>query len=63
MIITKTQKEKYNRHIIEQYKDELASFDDLLEDGYDELSGLFYMINRRYMGTCRKAKIRYCTYG
>lgn len=49
MIITKTQKEKYNRYIIEQYKDELASFDDLLGDGYDELSGLFYTVNKRYM--------------
>lgn len=42
-------KEKYNRKVYEQYSDCLNDISDLFGDGYDGMSNLFYLWNRRYL--------------
>ena len=42
-------KEKYNTAVNEKYRDSLTSFDDLIGDDYEGMSGLFYLYNRRYL--------------
>ena len=42
-------KEKYNKKVYEQYSDCLNDISDLFGDGYDGLSNLFYLWNRRYL--------------
>ena len=44
-----TDKEKFNQQVFEQYKDSLNDFSDLIGDGYDGMSNLFYLINRKYL--------------
>ena len=44
-----TDREKYKKEIYERYRDVLNSFDDLLGDNYEDLSTIFYLINRRYL--------------
>lgn len=42
-------KEKYNKKVYEQYSDCLNDISDLFGDGYDGMSNLFYLWNRRYL--------------
>ena len=42
-------KEEYNKEVYEQYSDCLNDISDLFGDGYDGLSNLFYLWNRRYL--------------
>lgn len=42
-------KEKYNQKVYEQYKDCLNDISDLFGDGYDGMSNLFYLRNKRYL--------------
>ena len=42
-------KEKYNQKVYEQYKDCLNDISDLFGDGYDGMSNLFYLCNKRYL--------------
>lgn len=42
-------KDEYNKLIYEKYKDCLTSFADLIGDGYEEPSKLFYLINHRFL--------------
>ena len=44
-----TDKDAYKKEILERYKDSLDGIEDLLGDGYDDMSTLFYLINRRYL--------------
>ena len=41
--------EKYNQKVYEQYKDCLNDISDLFVDGYDGMSNLFYLCNKRYL--------------
>ena len=49
LILILTDKEKYKSEIFERYHDVLNSFDDLLGDNNDDMSILFYLINRHYL--------------
>lgn len=49
LLITKNQKEKFNKSVLEKYSTELNDFSDLLGDGYDEMSGLFYAHNKKFL--------------
>ncbi len=42
-------KEKYYRKVYEQHKDCLNDISDLFGDGYDGMSNLFYLCNKRYL--------------
>ena len=42
-------KEEYKKKICEEYKDELTGIKDLYGDGYDDMSLLFYLINKSYL--------------
>lgn len=42
-------KEKFDQKVYEQYKDCLNDISDLFGDGYDGMSNLFYLWNRRYL--------------
>ena len=42
-------KGKYNEHVFERYKDSLNSISDLFGDGYEGMSPLFYLLNKRYL--------------
>ena len=42
-------KEKYNQKVYERYKDCLNDISDLFGDGYDGMSNLFYLYNKRYL--------------
>ena len=42
-------KEKYNQKVYEQYMDCLNDISDLFGDGYDGMSNLFYLCNKRYL--------------
>lgn len=44
-----TDKELYKQEILERYKDSLNGIEDFLGDGYDDMSTLFYLVNRRYL--------------
>ena len=42
-------KDKYNELIYEKYRDCLTSFSDLVGDGYEQPSKLFYLVNHRFL--------------
>ena len=44
-----TKREKINKKILEDYSDELTSFNDLLGDNEQEMSKLFYLVNRHFL--------------
>ena len=49
LLLTQNQKEKFNKCVMDKYGTELNDFSDLLGDGYDEMSGLFYAHNKNYL--------------
>ena len=49
VLLTQKQKDKFNQYIMDRYGTELNDFSDLLGDGYDEMSGLFYTHNKKYL--------------
>lgn len=49
LLLILTDKEKYKKEIYERYKDVLNSFDDLLGDNNEDMSILFYLVNRHYL--------------
>ena len=42
-------KNKYKQEILEKYADVINGIEDLLGDGYDDMSTLFYLVNRHYL--------------
>ena len=42
-------KERINKEVLEKYRDELTSFNDLLGDNKTEMSNLFYLVNRHFL--------------
>ncbi len=44
-----TNREEYKREILERYGDSIDGIEDFLGDGYDDMSNLFYFVNRRYL--------------
>lgn len=44
-----TDREAYKTEILERYKDSINGMEDLLGDGYDDMSNLFYFVNRRFL--------------
>ena len=49
IIMTPEWKEKVNNEIVKNYSDCLDSFKDLVGDGYEEPSKLFYLLNRKLL--------------
>lgn len=42
-------REPYNQKVFSKYSSALNTFDDLVGDGYDGMSSLFYCLNRRFL--------------
>ena len=43
------QKQKFNEKVFRQYGDSLCDFNDLIGDGCDGMSNMFYLLNKRYL--------------
>ena len=44
-----TDREEYKKQVLERYSDSINGIEDLLGDGYDDMSNLFYFVNRKYL--------------
>jgi len=42
-------KQEYEKKVFERYKDVLTSSNDLVGEGYDGMSNMFYLLNKRYL--------------